>query len=184
MRIGEVKEVKEVMKYSTGLTKAIAEWVRLNGLKDYGGATYTSLCKHFCIELNTFKSWMKKKEFKAAIEEAKAAFEQELEHDIVVSLAKAAKGYKYVKTKTEYVTDKDGKTRDARKTTEEIDVQPNVGAAVFILTNIAPERWQNKQNQFAEIQGDLSLSVKVVGAGTPKIPSGEDEVDERQGDGD
>ena len=95
----------------------------------------------------------------------------------MASLAKSAKGYSYVKRKTEYTSDKNGNPVIKKQTTEDVDVQPNVGAAIFLLTNIAPERWQNKIQQQADIQGSLALDVNVVNNDTPAIATNENDVD-------
>lgn len=165
------------IKISEELINDITWWVRENGLKDNGGATITSLCDTFGISKMTFSRWMKNKTFANAINSAKQYFVDNLERDLVASLAKAAKGYSYVKRKTEYTSDKYGNPVIKKQTTEDVDVQPNVGAAIFLLTNIAPERWQNKVQQQADIQGSLALDVKVVNSDTPAIATNENEVD-------
>lgn len=164
-------------KITTELTAEIEQWVRENGLRDYGGATVASLCKHFGISDKSYQRWMKRKDFADAINEAKQHYAENIEHDLVVSLSKAAKGYSYVKRKTEYTSDKNGNPVIKKQTTEDVDVQPNVGAAIFLLTNIAPERWQNKQQQQTDVQGSLSLSVKMLNGSTPNIATNENEVD-------
>ena len=164
-------------KLTTELTAEIEHWVRENGLKDHGGATLISLCLYFGISDRTFHRWMKRKEFAEAINSAKQYFADNLERDLVASLAKSAKGYSYVKRKTEYTSDKNGNSVIKKQITEDVDVQPNVGAAIFLLTNIAPERWQNKVQQQADIQGSLALDVKVVNSDTPAIATSENEVD-------
>lgn len=166
------------IKLSEELINDITRWVRENGLKDNGGATLISLCRHFGISDRTFQRWMKRKDFADVINSAKQHFADNLEHDLVNSLAKAAKGYSYVKRKTEYTSDKNGNPVIKKQTTEDVDVQPNVGAAIFLLTNIAPDRWQNKIQQQAELQGSLALDVKVVNSNTPEIATSENEVDE------
>lgn len=165
------------IKLSEELINDITRWVRENGLKDNGGATLISLCRHFGISDRTFQRWMKRKDFAEAINSAKQHFADNLERDLVASLAKSAKGYSYVKRKTEYTSDKNGNPVIKRQTTEDVDVQPNVGAAIFLLTNIAPERWQNKIQQQADITGSLALDVKVVNNDTPAIATSENEVD-------
>lgn len=165
------------IKLNDDLINDITRWVRENGLKDNGGATITSLCRHFGIAEMTFGRWMKRKDFAEAINSAKQHFADNLERDLVASLAKSAKGYSYVKRKTEYTSDKDGRPVIKKQTTEDVDVQPNVGAAIFLLTNIAPERWQNKIQQQADIQGSLALDVTVVNNETPAIATSENDVD-------
>lgn len=165
------------IKLNDDLVHDITRWVRENGLKDNGGATIASLCRHFGIAEMTFNRWLKRKDFAEAINSAKQHFADNLERDLVSSLAKSAKGYSYVKRKTEYTSDKNGNPVIKKQTTEDVDVQPNVGAAIFLLTNIAPERWQNKIQQQADIQGSLALEVKVVNDKTPAIATSENEVD-------
>ena len=165
------------VKRTNELTDSILKWVRENGLKDKGGATIASLCRHFGIAEMTFGRWMRRKDFSDAINSAKQYFADNLERDLVASLAKSAKGYSYVKRKTEYTSDKNGNPVIKKQTTEDVDVQPNVGAAIFLLTNIAPERWQNKIQQQADIQGSLALDVNVVTDKTPDIATSENEVD-------
>lgn len=164
-------------KFTSELLAEITKWVRENGLIEYGGATLISLCRHFGISDRTFQRWIKRKDFADAINSAKQHFADNLERDLVASLAKSAKGYSYVKRKTEYTSDKNGNPVIKKQTTEDVDVQPNVGAAIFLLTNIAPERWQNKIQQQADIQGSLALDVTVVNNETPTIATSENDVD-------
>lgn len=147
------------MKLSQKKIEECATWVKVNGLVDHGGATIKDFCRAADINWDTYKRWMQKAEFAEAIKKAKEHFVQGLEHDIVQSLAKAAKGYHYTKRKTEYTADKNGNPIIKRQTTEEVDVQPNVGAAVFLLTNIAPKRWQNR------IKSDINANVKAEHSG-------------------
>lgn len=155
----------------------IVQWVRVNGLKLHGGATVVALCRHFGISARTFERWQKREDFATAIAEAQQCFSANLEHELVESLARSAKGYKWVRRKTEYTSDKNGNPVIKKQTTEDIDVPPNVGAAIFLLTNIAPERWQNKQQQQADIQGSLSLGVNILNGSTPDIATSESEID-------
>lgn len=37
-------------KYSKEMITACADWVRKNGLMDYGGATLTDFCAHFSFD--------------------------------------------------------------------------------------------------------------------------------------
>lgn len=164
-------------KLNVELVEDVCRWVRENGLIECGGATLVTLCRTFGISDRTFHRWLKRKEFADAIAEAKKFFADNLERDLVQSLAKAAKGYSYVKRKTEYTSDKTGNPVIKKQTTEDVDVQPNVGAAIFLLTNIAHERWVNKQQTQADIQGSLALDVNVVNKDTPVIATSENDVD-------
>ena len=146
-------------KYTKDMIQACADWVRENGLIDYGGATLTDFCKAMSIDNMSYYRWLSKSEFSDAIKKAKEQFRDNLEKDIVKSLANAAKGYEYTQTTTEY-TDVNGKPGIKKQVKKNMRVEPNVGAAIFLLTNISPERWKNKQNQ--EVSGMVSAGLNIV----------------------
>ena len=137
-------------KYNKQMVQACADWVRENGLIDFGGATLTDFCNALSIDNKTYYAWMNKTEFSDAIKKAKDTFRESLEKDIVKSLANAAKGYEYEQITTEY-TDVNGKPRIKKQVKKNIRVEPNVGAAIFLLTNLAPDRWKNRQRQEVEV---------------------------------
>ena len=145
-------------KYSKDMVQACADWVRENGLIDFGGATLTDLCKAMGIDDQTYYRWLEKVEFAEAIKKAKEAFRDSLEKDIVKSLANAARGYEYTQTTTEY-TDVNGKPCIKRQVKKNIRIEPNVAAAIFLLTNIAPERWKNRQSQNLTIEDVTPISM-------------------------
>lgn len=137
----------------TKLTKQMIqdcyEWVRENGLIDNGGAKFVDFCNAMCIDEQSFYNWISGRyalssEFSEAIKKAKDEFKDSLVKDLVLSLAKSAKGYTWTRTKTEY-REVNGKPKIVKQTKEDVNVPPNTGAAIFLLTNIAPDRWQNKQ---------------------------------------
>ena len=149
-------------KYNKEMIKACADWVRENGLIDYGGATLTGFCAHFSIDTQTYYRWMYKSEFAEAIKKAKESFRERLEKDLVMSLAKAAKGYDYEQTMTEW-TDVNGKPRIKKQVKKNIHVEPNVGANIFLLTNIAPDRWKNKQDNNVKIEDDDEpIQIEII----------------------
>ena len=129
------------MKYSKEMIKACADWVRKNGLIDYGGARLADFIAFFRIDAQTYYRWLEKAEFSNAIKKAKEEFRESLETDLVKSLSLVARGdFKITQTVTLTQGGKEVST-----TTKVQQVAPNVGAAIFLLTNIAPERWKNKQ---------------------------------------
>lgn len=143
------------MKLTPKKIEACAQWVRENGLTDCGGASIKQFCEFTQINKQTYYNWLKDANFAKAIEKAKEEFSETLERDLIVSLAKAAKGYTFVKRKTEYENSTDNKPRIKKQTTEDVNVPPNVGAAIFLLTNIAPDRWKNK------VSNDINADVKA-----------------------
>ena len=144
------------------MVQACADWVRKNGLIDFGGATLTDFCKAMGIEDQTYYRWLDKVEFVEAIKKAKEAFRSTLENDIVKSLANSAKGYEYEQYTTEY-TDVNGKPKIKKQVKKNIRVEPNVGAAIFLLTNIAPDRWKNKQDSTVSVkEGNEPIQIEII----------------------
>lgn len=144
------------------MVQACADWVRKNGLIDFGGATLTDFCKAMGIEDQTYYRWLDKVEFVEAIKKAKEAFRSTLENDIVKSLANSAKGYEYEQYTTEY-TDVNGKPKIKKQVKKNIRVEPNVGAAIFLLTNIAPDRWKNKQDSTVSVKEDNEpIQIEII----------------------
>ncbi len=148
-----------MMKYNEELVQRCSEWVRENGLMEYGGARLNEYCSHFGITRETHSKWMRKEEYSEAINKAKEDFRQSIEQRLVKSLANAAIGREYTQTTVEY-KNVDGKKKIMKQTDRTMVVEPNIGAAIFLLTNIAPDKWQNKQRQ--ELSGSVSGVTIVV----------------------
>ena len=155
------------MKFTKEMQDRIIKWVELNGLYPQPcGATVQALCKSCGISDETFSRWTepgKNVEFVEALTRAREKFASTVEVDIVNALVKAAKGVDFVKEKQEYKAqvikeyDKDtgkkvkeylgDKPVQVRATSESFYYPPDVKAAQFVLTNMAPERWKMKQEQ-------------------------------------
>lgn len=148
------------MKYSKAKIEECANWVRIHGLMDYGGATLKDFCKAMDIEDETYYQWMQKSEFSESLQKAKADFKATQEERLVESLMQSALGYEASETKTEYISDENGNRRPKKQTVTKKNVAPNTGAAIFLLTNIAPEKWKNKMN--TEHSGEIDASLKIV----------------------
>lgn len=148
-------------KYNSKNITKIAEWVAKNGLIDYGGATLTSFLNEFGIDDMTYYRWMRKAEFAEMIENAKAQYKANLSVKLVESLAKAAQGYDAETTRTEYVSDKQGKPIISKQIKERKPVPPNVGAAIFLLTNLSTE-WKNRQTNEVTGAGGEALFTQPV----------------------
>lgn len=141
-----------------------SDWVRKNGLMEYGGALLKDFCKAMSISHECYYNWMSRDvEFSEAIKKAKEQFKKQLEVDIVKSLARSAKGYDYEQTTKEYKGD--GQTgKLIKKVVKTVHVEPNVGAGIFLLTNLNPQEWQNKQRQdiSLETEADNSIQVEII----------------------
>ena len=58
---------------------------------------------------------------------------------------KRAMGYEVTETETEYVSDANGKPKIKSQKSKVKHIQPDTGALIFALTNVAPKKWVNKQ---------------------------------------
>lgn len=141
--------------------KECSDWVRENGLMEYGGARLKDFCAHFGIDVKTYYRWMKNANFANAIKKAKEDFKSNLEYDLVISLAKSAKGHDYEQTTTEWM-DENGKPKIKKQVKKNIHVEPNVGANIFLLTNLAPGRWKNRQDSKIEHSGEVSTGLNIT----------------------
>ena len=149
------------MKYSKAKIEECANWVRIHGLMDYGGATLKGFCKAMDINADTYFEWMRKSEFSEAIQNAKDDFKATQEERLVESLMQSALGYEASETRTEYTSDENGNRRPRKQTVTKKSVAPNTGAAIFLLTNIAPEKWKNKLNTEHSGSVDTGLNINV-----------------------
>lgn len=137
----------------------IVDFVAENGLQDYGGCQITRLCEHFNISRETFYRMMENVTFMTRINEAKEIFRNNMTANIVNSLYKSATGYEYEKKHAETITDKNGNKRQKARA-ETINVPPNVQAGIFLLTNIAPDKWQNRQNVKQDVNANVDANIK------------------------
>ena len=119
--------------------------MRENGLMDYGGAKLSEFCYAMDISRDTYYEWLSKPDFSDAIKKAKDDFKNTLQRDIEISLAKAAVGYTWEQVTTEIENDGKGKARLKKQIKRTMRVEPNVGAAIFLLTNLDPDKWKNTQ---------------------------------------
>lgn len=146
------------MKYTKDKVRDCVIWVERNGLDQHGGATINAFCQAQDISHETYMRWMAKEEFSEAIRQAKEIFKGTLVNDLVKSLKTRAVGFTSTKTKTEYVEDKNGNVKIKKRTTEEYFEKGDVNAAIFLLTNAAPEMWASTQK--TELTGDMSVTKK------------------------
>lgn len=151
-------------KYSKEKVAECEEWVSKHGLTDYGGAMLKEFCKEMDIDNKTYYKWMKvKDDFREAIERAKEHFKSTLTHDLTISLAEAAKGYEHEELITDYVPNPTNSNqpviRSMRK--RKVHYPPNVGAAIFLLTNLDPEHYQNRQRNDIAIRKDEEKEMTI-----------------------
>lgn len=138
-------------KYSRELVREMANWIAENGLIEYGGAKLVTFLDVFKIDQRTYYRWLNETEFADEIKKAKEDFKKNIENDIVRSLANSAKGYEYIQTITEFKDNGAARRIPVKQTQKNIRVEPNVAAGIFLLTNIAPDRWKNRQKNEMEV---------------------------------
>lgn len=149
-----------MMKYNEDKVRECAEWVREHGLMEYGGARMKDLCAAVGITTRCYNKWvLAHPEFVEALKAAKAEFKARVQVVVEKSLAKLATGYEWEQVTTELENDADGKPRIKRQTRRTMHEAPNVAAAIFLLTNLDPERWKNRQDKAVKMSGD---AVTVV----------------------
>ena len=103
-------------------------------------------CKKSGISDDTFSRWREKKaDFAEAIKAAKDDFQANILKDLEATLWKRAKGYVVEDTETELIDDGTGRPKIRSQKKKQKNVPPDTGALIFALTNVAPEKWVNRQ---------------------------------------
>lgn len=134
-------------RYSAQIKKEIFECLKT-------GMTDKQTCARVHINPDTFYTWLAtKNDFSELVKTAKAEFRSGLVKKLEDSLYRKAVGYEVEETETEYTSDKEGNPTIKKQTRKNKHVQPDTGAIVFALTNLAPEEWKNRQCQ--QIDGKL-----------------------------
>lgn len=114
------------------------------------------ICATVRISESTFYHWQANVvEFGEAIAQARAAFDEMIVNEAKNSLRKKVSGYTIQETHTTYQNsvDPEGKSKPKIKEQKIIDkhFQPDTEAIKFVLTNKAPDEYQNKTT--AELSG-------------------------------
>lgn len=126
-------------KYNKQTVEAICVYIR-------DGDSQKLACKKAGIGDSTFHDWIKAKpEFAELIKKAKEEFKATITGKLETTLWKRAMGYEVTETETEYVSDEDGKQKIKSQKTKVKHIQPDTGALIFALTNVAQDKWKNRQ---------------------------------------
>lgn len=103
-------------------------------------------CQKVGLGETTFYQWVKDHpEFEKSIKKAKDEFQATIVGKLETTLWKRAMGYEVTETETEYISDSNGRPKIKSQRTKVKHIQPDTGALIFALTNVAPEKWVNKQ---------------------------------------
>lgn len=171
------------MKLNAAKIKECAAWVELNGLHPQPcGAKIKDFCEAMGINERTYTNWKKISAFADAISRARDLFATQTVREVENALVRAAKGLDYEKTRQEMhsakvvVEDLDPVTgKVIRRTTttemrpfkavkERVYFAPDVRAAQFVLTNLAPEVWKNRQEQTVRATDGSAVQITVGSA--------------------
>lgn len=150
------------MKKSKELWQRMGEWVEENGLIEDGGASLKSFCAFFSIDKVTFYNWMENSTFSTIITRARETFRQNLEREIVVSLARAAKGYTYSEKHKKQIFEDNGNgqpiIKGVQQWEKEVSVAPNVQAATWLLPRLS-ERWNVSDKHDVNLNAPKGLTI-------------------------
>lgn len=150
------------MKKSKELWKRMGEWVEENGLIEDGGASLVSFCAFFSITKETYFQWMKNSDFSDQITRARETFRQNLEREIVMSLARAAKGYTYKEKHEKVIIKSNSKGQPVidgkQEWSKEVSVAPNVQAATWLLPRIS-DRWNVPDKHDVNVTSPQGISI-------------------------
>lgn len=123
------------------------------------GDTQEAACKKAGIGEETFYGWQREKtEFSEAVKAAKKDFLRNQYKDAVQSLYKRATGYDVEEPEITY-GDRDGKPYIKQKKVRTKHIPADPQALKFLLTNLYPDEWQDRQKN--ELTGSLSNRVQI-----------------------
>ena len=131
------------MKYDDETIKGLIESLK-------NGDTVEKAVAKVGITKTTFYEWLQdpdKADFADAIKNAQEEFRINIVGQLEHSLWDRARGFDFEEQHTKYATD--AKTKQVyvkEQITKKTHVVQDTGALVFALTNLAPDKWKNKQN--------------------------------------
>lgn len=157
-------------KYCKEIVEEICGYLR-------DGDTQEAAYEKAGIGKETFYGWMREKtDFSDAIKAAKKEFLRNQYKDAVQSLYKRATGYDVEEPEITY-GDKDGKPYIKQKKVRTKHIPADPQALKFLLTNLYPDEWQDRQKN--ELTGSLSnkVTIEYVDSGI-NLAHSEDEIAE------
>lgn len=94
---------------------------------------------------------IKDPEYRERFLEAKQRWKENSVKIIRDSLAKRATGYEFQEIQSEYVAGADNRPILVKQKKVKKTVAPDTAACIFMLTNLDPENWKNRQNTEANV---------------------------------
>lgn len=156
------------MKYTLEKAQECVEWVEQHGLIDNYGATLDEFLAAMSISKQTYYNWCKKLTFLTAIKKAHQHWRHKAPLEIYNKLLHKARGYDRQLTKTKtYYSVKLGETI-TETITETHHYPPDTGAAIFLLTNLDPENFKNRNTQETNLKIKEGSKIVVEDASDAK----------------
>lgn len=171
------------MKLTPTKIKECAQWVEKHGLQPQAcGALVKDFCAAMGFSYKSYERWQENDEFVDAINAARAKFKARTVLDIENGLFRAATGIEAEITKEkanaidDVIREYDpvtGKLIRETKTKKLVTVEavrerryftPDVKAAIFALTNMAPDKWSNTQDVTLGVNGTEpgGLGIRII----------------------
>ena len=136
-------------KYNKQTVQILCNYIR-------EGDSQQLACKKAGIGHSAFYDWLNSKpEFAEVVQKAKDEFQATITGKLEATLWKRAMGYEVTETETEYVSDANGNPKIKSQKTKVKHIQPDTGALIFALTNVAPEKWINRQRVEAQVTKEI-----------------------------
>lgn len=130
------------------------------------------------VDDSTVFDWMNRyPDFSDKVKEADREHLRIKGRRLVTSIFKRAEGYDVEEADTIMIPDKSGKPQVKMQKLKKKHIPADVKAAIFLLTNLYPDEWQDKQKN--ELTGSLSnkVTIEYVDSGVDLAHS-EDEIAE------
>lgn len=146
-------------KYTPKLLEAAKEWIMINGLMLFGGAPLGEYCKAMGIHTKSHYNWLKQfSEYRQLIDECTEYYRQNNTKKLYNALLESALGG-YRENTVEDVEYKPNpanpeKPMIAKKKThkEKRYYKSDTGAAIFLISNLCPENFINRQRSDVNIK--------------------------------
>lgn len=139
-------------KYSEKKAKECEQWIAEHGLMEYGGAKMIDYYEQMGFSEKTHRNWKSMyKEYREAVERGLEKYRQTHTKKLFGTLMEAAMGGERTLTDeyTEYRPDpKNPENAIIKKQTRNkktVYIQPNVAAGIFLLCNLDPDHYKNRQ---------------------------------------
>lgn len=118
------------------------------------GDTNAAACKFTGISEETFYKWLRvKDDFAEAVKKAQQDFMTNVQARLEATLwEKALGGKKIEEVVSEYAAGVDGKPVIVKQRRTSKELPSDTAAIIFALTNVAPDKWVNRQERRSEVE--------------------------------